>query len=771
MFSYQKSFVYPTMPVDEAQFYALVRAREWNDTIDRFRQTGDAQLKRRLPAFIFQATFDETTSKTGRMGRWRKQAATRLTGLVVMDVDHIDAPREAWERMKNAEKADEELGILLVYVTPSGRGLKIVFKARAEWGNLIDNQHAMAAILGVEVDESCKDASRMSFICKESDILFIDKELFTYANKEFAEKYEAQYREGHSGPTITKQNDVNAPVSGRGAALATTGEQGAALHYHGVPYSKIVEAWVGDKPVAAGDRHRTSLILADHLRYITDNDAALIESILRATPFVGEIIAERNEDVAATVRSAREFKMYKNIPQRMQQALKAAGAMHDDDSAQPSTLADGQGQSLPAIPLNLPPLMSLLTSNVEALYKPCVAMSVFAPLQTHLIGVLWRYVDRVVHEPGDMCLLMAPMASGKSCISKPIEYILADIVERDNYSRLREQAWREEMNTKGANKEKPKRPEGLCVQVLVPDMTNAAFVQRLKDAGNRPVYTQMNELDLLTQLRTNGKSGAPTQILRLAFDHDIYGQERVGTQSVNALVRVRWNMNMSTTIQKGRKFFCNAIADGTLSRLSLCTIVRPLGQPMPIFGDYDEVYAARLKPYIDRLNAASGLIECPQAERLISQMIADTASEALERGENASEISNRALLMAYKRAMTLYIAEGAWSEEIEAFVRWSYAYDMAVKQMFFGELIDAEMQGEVVKPQRGRKGLFMSLGERFSRKELQQKCLECNIATPVDQLINVWVNRKYVLRLDADTFENLKKRRDNLALTKTNNNN
>ena len=202
MFSYQKSFVNPTLPVDEQQFYALVSATQWNDNIDKYRETGEASLKRKLPAFIFQAMFDETLSKNGKVGRWRKQAATRLTGLVVMDVDHVENPQKKFAEWKTLDFG--ALGILLIYITPSGYGLKIVFKADVAKGNLIDNQqHAMAEVLGVEVDESCKDASRMSFICKESDILYIDKELFTYENKEFAEKYDAEYRAGHSGAAAT----------------------------------------------------------------------------------------------------------------------------------------------------------------------------------------------------------------------------------------------------------------------------------------------------------------------------------------------------------------------------------------------------------------------------------------------------------------------------------------------------------------------------------------------------------------------------------------
>ena len=198
MFCYQKNFFSPTLPVDEAQFHALVRAPKWKEDIDKYRETGDQSLKRKLPAFIFQATFDKTTSKTGKVGRWRKQVATRLTGLVVMDIDHVENPQAVFDAWLKDHGALQDLGILLVYITPSGKGLKVVFKADPAKGNLIDNQHAMAQVLGVEVDESCKDASRMSFICKEEDVLYLDKELFTYENKAFGEKYDALYREGDS---------------------------------------------------------------------------------------------------------------------------------------------------------------------------------------------------------------------------------------------------------------------------------------------------------------------------------------------------------------------------------------------------------------------------------------------------------------------------------------------------------------------------------------------------------------------------------------------
>ena len=299
-FCYQKNFVNPTLPVDEAQFWALVRAKEWGEKIDKFRETGDQSLKRKLPAFIFQATFDETTSKAGKIGAWRKQAATRLTGLVVMDVDHIESPLTLYQGWIEKGLDFKKLGIVLIYISPSGKGLKIVFKARLDWGNLIANQHAMAETLGdVEVDESCKDSSRMSFICKESDILYIDKELFTYENKEFAEKYNAEYRAGHS------RDDKAAAVANKGDQQGP--EQSGNLDaakvevktFKGIPYEDIINEWWqqnGGIP-QEGERNVKLYQLAVSLRAICDNNKQLVSSVV---PRLGldEVEVERIVDSA-----------------------------------------------------------------------------------------------------------------------------------------------------------------------------------------------------------------------------------------------------------------------------------------------------------------------------------------------------------------------------------------------------------------------------------------------------------------------------------------
>ena len=303
-FCYQKNFSNPTLPVDEAQFWALVRATQWNENIDRYRETHDAALKRKLPAFIFQATFDETTSKTGKVGRWRKQAATRLTGLVVMDVDHVENPQGVFDNVIIEKCKNANNGILLVYITPSGKGLKIVFKADVQKGNLIDNQHAMAKVLGVEVDESCKDASRMSFICKESDILFIDKELFTYENKEFAERYNALYRDGHSQATC---EDCK-PVGQSSQAASTSEGVQDGLKWKGYDVQSIIDLRYGDKLPCAADsnRHNESLKLASDLLVLFDGDKQKTLAMLKTQKWVQEIIDERDENVEQTVSSAAQ---------------------------------------------------------------------------------------------------------------------------------------------------------------------------------------------------------------------------------------------------------------------------------------------------------------------------------------------------------------------------------------------------------------------------------------------------------------------------------
>jgi len=365
-------------------------------------------------------------------------------------------------------------------------------------------------------------------------------------------------------------------------------------------------------------------------------------------------------------------------------------------------------------------------------------------------------VDNVEHEATFMCVLLAKMSSGKSAVNKPIEYILADIVERDALNRKREQEWKESLNTKGANKEKPKRPDGLCIQVLVSDMTNAAFVQRLSDANGKFLYTSMDELELLDQLKTSSRGNQVSQIIRLAFDQGLYGQERVGSQSVTARVRVKWNWNASSTIQKGKCYFRGALTDGTLSRLNFCTMEPTKAGEIPVYGTYDQRFADELHPYIERLNVAVGHVECPEAETLARKLLEENAERSVLTDDEAYEmLSYRANVIAYLKAMTLYIAHGEWTPEIEEFVRWSEEYDLWCKMHFFGERLKEEMNRENITVSPGPKNMLEMLPDRFSREEVTNIRRAQGKKDSPNMMLQNWKRRGYIM-FDETTGEYMK---------------
>ena len=568
MFCLQRNFFNPTIPVDEQLFYQLVRDMKSNAMIDGFRQSGNAELKRKLPAFIFQAMFDETTSKSGKKGAWRKQSATKLTGLVVLDIDHVENPLELIEEWK--KKFDfKKLGILCIYITPSGKGIKVVFKANLAWGNLSDNQIEMAKLLGVEADESGKDASRMAFVCKEEDIQFINQELFTYENKEFAEKYNAQYRDGLSAPVnhtddgnskYDENHNVSTSTSGQvaneGGALAAT--EVGELTYHDIPYSQIVDAWLGEEKVKQGDRHRTSLLLADHLRYITDNNPVLIEQILRQTPFVAEIVQERNEDVACTVRSALGYKMYKTLPKRLQDALIKTGAAGDNYqlSTINSQLDDGIEQKLWLWGKEIESLFEYypLLKDVTKGLKQNQFTAAFFVAGSLLMTLMTRCTYRFYHRPEELRRLNSSViiegdpASGKSFATRLFKLLSLPIVEADKEGKKAINAYRELMKTKGANKEKPQKPK-VVVRIHPARTSNAQFIQDMVNSVEMVDGEQMQlhmltfdtELDNTLCLQKGGSWIDKISLELKAFHNEEDGQAYSNVDSVLQDFIVTWN--------------------------------------------------------------------------------------------------------------------------------------------------------------------------------------------------------------------------------------
>ena len=406
-------------------------------------------------------------------------------------------------------------------------------------------------------------------------------------------------------------------------------------------------------------------------------------------------------------------------------------------------------ESPPPMPAKLPPLIKLLVSRTPKIYRPAVAHAVFPALGAHLWRTYFRYIDNVLHEATFMNCLMGETGAGKNCISEPINRILKDIRQRDAENLQREKEWKREIASKGANKDKRNRPEGLVIQEIDPDMTNAAFVQRLADADERFLYTKMNEIDQFDALKTSARSKAHFQIMCLAFDPgNVYGQTRVGTSSVSERVCIRFNWNASTTIHKGQQYFNSVLTDGPISRINFCTIPRrEIGAEMPVYGMYDASFDEELRPYIDRLNRARGEIECRKASTLARKLAEESADFArLSQSRVYENLSFRANVIAYLKAMVLYVAQGeVWDKVTEDFVRWSLRYDLWCKMQFFGSAIEQQESTGQKTVSKGPQNLLDLLPEVFTREEANTLRQRMGIRSDsLRQMLCNWRRRGYI---------------------------
>lgn len=417
----------------------------------------------------------------------------------------------------------------------------------------------------------------------------------------------------------------------------------------------------------------------------------------------------------------------------------------------------------PVLPRRLPPLIRLLTSRTPDIYKPAVATAVFPSLGAHLWQTRFPYIDNVEHEATFMNVLMAATGAGKDCISEPINRIMADIRRRDAVNLEREREWKNEVNSRGANKDKRQRPAGLVIQEIDADMTNPAFVMRMAEAEGHFLYTKMNEIQQLDALRGSGRGGQQFTIMCLAFDPgNRYGQTRVGTQSVTEKVTIRFNFNASTTIKKGQQYFSRVLTDGPISRLNFCTIPeREIGAPMPVYGTYGADFDEELRPYIERLTEARGRIECPEAMRLAQRLQREQAEiSRLSQDRTYENLSFRALVIAYLKACLLYVAGGrVWDKTIETFVRWSLEYDLWCKMQFFADAIEQEEHTVEKGSRRGPANLLLELGDEFTLDDVVSLRRQHGMtADPkiVKNLVGAWKSRKYVDTDDSYSFRKLK---------------
>ena len=689
MFCYQKNFSNPTLPVDEAQFWALVKASQWNENIDKYRETHDAALKRKLPAFIFQATFDETTSKAGKLGQWRKQSATRLTGLVVMDIDHVEDPKalfDSWGLSNSKEpriatphshsgcenqgnnipkfpnSLDQESSlarILLVYITPSGKGLKVVFKADPNVGNLIDNQHAMAEVLGVEVDESCKDASRMSFICKESDILFIDKELFAYENKEFAEKYDALYRDGHSqaennySKEPRNQGIIDFPLRAVELNLPKIPDsldpKETEKTFKGIPYSEIIAEWWqrnGGEP-QEGERNVKLYQLAVNLRAICDNSR---ERLLEVMPRLGL----DEQELRSIVESACK-EPPKGLSKPMREILSEKGAISNAIIATSEQNINQMlwdwGAQIEELSKDFP-LLKDICKGLKKNQFPA-AMFVGGGL---LMTLMTRCTYRFYHRPEELrrlnnsTLIIGDPASGKSFATRLFKLLASPIVAADKVGKEAINAYREQMRTKGANKEKPKKPK-VIVRVHPARTSNAQFIQDMVNSVENVdgedmqlhMLTFDTELDNTVTVQKGG-SWIDKQSLELkAFHNEEDGQAYSNNDSILQDFYVTWNfIYTGTPIALKKKVNEQNFGSGLATRLTCI--------PLPVTNfemmtsesvvDYDS--DNRLKDWAEKLDRMKG-------ELTVQKIVDELYDWTARRMEDAKENDSKADEMLLKR--------------------------------------------------------------------------------------------------------------------------
>ena len=445
-------------------------------------------------------------------------------------------------------------------------------------------------------------------------------------------------------------------------------------------------------------------------------------------------------------------------PERLTGDFMGQMAGNANHTVQSSNLnAQGEEEEYPApppMPKKLPKLVELLISKTPEIYQPAVAHAIFPSLATHLWRTRFRYIDNVEHEATLMACLLAGTGAGKSCVQKPIDFIMEDIRKRDAENLKREKEWKDEMMRKGANKDKRKRPENLIIQEIDADMTNPAFVMRTAEAKEHFLYTSLNEIDQFDALKGSGFQ--QFRIMCLAFDPgNLYGQTRVGTQSVTERVTIRFNWNASTTIHKGIKYFKRVLTDGPVSRINFCTIPeRDIGEDIPVYGTYDEEFRNSLKPYIDNLCMASGLVECKEAFHL-AEVLKDENAEfsRLSQDRVYENLSFRANVIGYLKACVLYVANGyQWEPEIEDFIRWSERYDLYCKMRFFGDAIKkAERDGDQ-ESKKGPASILAFLPDKFSYQQVESLRLKNDMnAKGTAKMLRNWLHRGYIEKEESDS--------------------
>ena len=722
----------------------------------------------------------------------------------IIDVDDKEYVEKAIEKARELNCSSGIWNGSLLHLCYSARK-KLHIGIRMPVGMTIEEtQKAYCEALGVPYDESCITPERMIFLTdKDSEIYRSKMWCAVLPESEIQARRKAFLDRGLTvdGRGNAKVNSLQFTVNSnsndnvqnnRLSGNYGTGELGEASEKNLIAFDLFQES-AGLKGMAidtVGSRHSSLLAIMSAGASRVMSEEELMKVVAEKMPsyyqepdchqLIHDFYAKYGDSSKPFSRDVIRINATAEQASRQVNSLQLKVERADGNHTVQSSMFQVQSTEEdypepPAMPEKLPKLVELLISRTPEIYKPAVAHAIFPPLATHLWQTSFRYIDNVVHEATLSTCLLAGTGAGKSSVNKPISYIMEDIRKRDAENLKREKEWKEEMTRKGANKDKRKRPDNLVIQEIDADMTNPAFVMRTAEAQGRFLYTSLNELDQFDALKGTGNQHF--RIMCLASDSDNqYGQTRVGTQSVTERVTIRFNWNASTTIQKGQRYFSKVLTDGPISRINFCTIPeREIGDEMPVFGDYDDAYREGLKPYIENLNNARGLIDCPEAFQLALKLKDENAEfSRLSQDRVYENLSFRANVIAYLKACVLYVANGCkWEPEIDEFIRWSERYDLYCKMRFFGDAIKRANFSNEKSSKRGPANLLQQLPDVFNFQQAEYLRSQLGMdkkGTP--SMLRNWVNRNYirkippkgatgdVISIQLFSFEKLRNRKD-----------
>ena len=703
----------------------------------------------------------------------------------IIDVDDKEYVEKAIEKARELNCSSGIWNGSLLHLCYSARK-KLHIGIRMPIGMTIEEtQKAYCEALGVPYDESCITPERMIFLTdKDSEIYRSKMWCAVMPESEIQARRKAFLDRGLTvdGRGDAKVNSLQFTVNGnsndnvqnnRLSGNHGSGELGEASEKNLIAFDLFVQS-AGLEGMAidtVGSRHSSLLAImsAGASRVMSEEELMKVVRTKMPSYYQEDDCHQLIHDFYAKYADSSK-PMSRDVIRVNALAEQKANEVKSEERRVKNSNADGnytvQSSNLqvqssdedypepPAMPEKLPKLVELLISRTPEVYKPAVAHAIFPPLATHLWQTSFRYIDNVVHEATLSTCLLAGTGAGKSSVDKPIRYIMEDIRKRDAENLKREKEWKEEVTRKGANKDKRKRPDNLVIQEIDADMTSPAFVMRTAEAQGRFLYTSLNELDQFDALRGSGNQ--QFRIMCLAFDpFNLFGQQRVGVQSVTERVTIRFNWNASTTIQKGQRYFSKVLTDGPISRINFCTIPeREIGDEMPVYGDYDDAYREALKPYIENLNNARGLIDCPEAFQLALRLKDENAEfSRLSQDRVYENLSFRANVIAYLKACVLYVANGCkWEPEIDEFIRWSERYDLYCKMRFFGDAIKRANDTGEKSSKRGPSNMLMQLPDEFT----YQQVIDLRVARGMDKkgtsrMLGNWKERHYIKVKDSNS--------------------